>query len=137
MLLCLADLIEGASVTTDVEWIGADGTLITDGGGISIGDLMMEGVGVSRNLTFDSLLASQAGEYTCRASFPEPDSPAHDIASNLTTIVTVQSKLTQNTFPTTALFLYYLLYILSLQFPLHLYLSQSHLKQSMKELLLD
>ena len=92
-LTCSAVLIEGFSVTPDIQWLGPDGEHIT-GGGITVGDVMAEqGVTVSRSLTFDLLLASHAGEYTCRANFTDPEPPGEEIASNQTLAVVVQSKL--------------------------------------------
>lgn len=93
-LTCLAVLTEGAMVTTDVEWLGTDGEVLTTQPGIIISDIIMieDGVKISRDLTFVILLTSQAGEYTCRAGFPHPDSPTMIVSSNQTTLVTVQSE---------------------------------------------
>ena len=92
-LTCSAVLIGGSIVTVDVQWLDSDGRVVLDGDDVSIGDVMTEGVKFSRSLTFEVLLASQAGAYICQASFPDPQSSLGNISSNQTIIVTVQSEL--------------------------------------------
>ena len=137
-LTCVAVLIEGSTVTVDVQWLGSDGTPILDGEGVDIGTVVTEGVQFSRSLTFGALLASQAGEYMCQASFPDPQSSSDDISSNQTLIVTVQSELQ---YTVTSIHvpihpwspsLYTHTISPCIQFPHHLCLSLSHLNQYMK-----
>ena len=92
MLTCSAILIEGSTVTVDVQWLRSDGASILNGEDISIGDVVTEGVRFSRSLTFGVLLASQAGEYICQATFTDPQS-SYNISSNQTIVVTAQSEL--------------------------------------------
>ena len=92
-LTCTAVLIEGSTVTADVQWLHSDGASILHGEDVSIGDVTTEGVIFSRSLTFEALLASQAGEYICQASFPDPQSPSDTITSNQTIVFTAQSEL--------------------------------------------
>ena len=137
-LTCVAVLIEGSTVTVDVQWLDTDGTPILDGEGVNISTVVTEGVQFSRSLTFGVLLTSQAGEYMCQASFPDPQSSSDDISSNQTLIVTVRSKL-QYTLTCANIPLHGPLHFNNthtispcIQFPHHLCLSLSHLNHYMK-----
>ena len=95
-LTCMATLVEGLSITPDIQWMGPNGSYIVGDGSITISDLeLVEGVVASRSLTFSVLLTSHGGEYTCRANLSLPGSSAQHVASNETFNVTVQSKPSQ------------------------------------------
>ncbi len=91
-LLCLASkTISGLTNTPSLEWLDKEGSPVTTGGPVTVGELTTHTLNVSLSLTFSSLHISHAGQYTCQATLSSPalDTP---LEKNTTSDVTLQSK---------------------------------------------
>ena len=60
-------------LTPTVEWVGPDGNVIEESdGNRTLGDIMIRGIISTFSLTFNPVLSSDGGRYTCRTSVNVP-----------------------------------------------------------------
>ena len=88
-LTCTAtELIDGLTNSPTLQWLNGTGQPVTNG---MLGDAISTNTSVTQTLTFNSLLTSDGGEYTCKAML---QSPAEEggIMNCTTETVTVQSQ---------------------------------------------
>ena len=90
-LTCTVEVVERLTVTPDVEWLDPDNNTITTGGDITVGSPQRSGTTTTLTLTFNPLLTSHGGEYTCRANITIEDISV-DITGSDSFEVIVQSK---------------------------------------------
>ena len=83
-LTCTVDV----SMHPVVQWIDPNGAVVTSVGGISVGLPVRAGNISNLNLTFDRLLTSHGGPYTCQSVVDEASS-----TRNSSRNITVQSQL--------------------------------------------
>ena len=79
-----------SSSTLSVQWLDSDGNLITDGDGLIITGSQgpSNDISLTSRLTFNSLLTSQAGLYTCRTLLTIPGTVVdHPVEYNFTVAV--------------------------------------------------
>ena len=69
-LMCTAtELIEGLTNSPTLQWLNGTGQPFTNG---MLGDTISTNTSVTQTLTFNSLLTSDGGEYTCEAMLQSP-----------------------------------------------------------------
>ena len=83
-----AKLIDGLTNSPTLQWLNGTGQPFTNG---MLGDTMSTNTSVTQTLTFNSLLTSDAGEYTCEAMLQSP-AMEEGIVNSTTETVTVQSQ---------------------------------------------
>ncbi len=91
-LICVASkTVSGITNTPSLEWLDKEGSPVTTGGLLTVGELTTQTSNVFLSLTFSSFHISHAGQYTCRATLSSPalDTP---LEKNTTSDVTLQSK---------------------------------------------
>ena len=91
-LTCTVEVVERLVVTPDVEWLDPDNNVITTGGDITVGSPQPSGTTTTLILTFNPLLTSYGGEYTCRANITIDEISIIDLSNTSSTDVIVQSK---------------------------------------------
>ena len=88
-LTCIATLVENLVVESTLKWLDADGRVV-GGNDIIVGPPITTGTNTTITLTFNPLLTSHGGRYTCRAGV---NISAISLSnSNETSDVVVQSK---------------------------------------------
>ncbi len=72
-LLCTVTGIPGMTLPPSVEWVGTDGDVIEGSdGNRTVSAVMSQGTVSTLSLTFNPVLSSDGGKYTCRASINVP-----------------------------------------------------------------
>ena len=66
--------VSGTLGTPNIDWIGPDGTVVTSGQNVIVGNPVTSGSTTSRTLTFTSLSEADVGQYTCRNDLTTPSS---------------------------------------------------------------
>ena len=67
-LTCAVQVVEKLFSPPDVQWMGPDGSTISQGGGSAVlSDIQGSGTTVTRALTFSQLTEANRGQYTCEA----------------------------------------------------------------------
>ncbi len=90
-LLCLASkTVSGLSNTPSLQWLDEDGSPVSNGGPVTVGEATAQSSGVSLSLTFSSLHVSHGGRYTCQASLSSPALET-SLVKSTTSDVTLQS----------------------------------------------
>ena len=88
-LMCTAaELIDGLTNSPTLQWLNRTGQPVTNG---MLGDLNSTNTSITQTLTFNSLLTSDGGEYTCYAMLQSP-AVEGGIVNSTTETVTVQSQ---------------------------------------------
>ena len=90
-----ADLNPASTLT--IQWLDSDGNVITSGDGFSITGTQgpVNDVNITSRLTFNSLMTSQAGLYTCRTLLTMPGTVVdhvHVVEDNFTVTVKCESS---------------------------------------------
>ena len=68
-LTCTVEKADGVPLDPTVQWMTADGVALESTGNIMIGAVETSGLTSTLTLTFDTLLTSHGGNYTCEAGF--------------------------------------------------------------------
>ena len=92
-LTCTVEVVERLVVTPDVEWLDPDNNVVATGGDITVGSPETSGTTTTLTLTFNPLLTSHGGEYTCRANITIEKISIIDLSNTDSIDVIVQSKL--------------------------------------------
>ena len=72
-LLCTVTGIPGMTLSPSVDWVGPDGDVIEESdGNRTLGDVVTRGTISTFSLTFNPVLSSDGGRYTCRTSVNVP-----------------------------------------------------------------
>ena len=72
-MLCTVTGIPGMRLTPTVEWVGPDGDVIEESdGNRTLGNVVTRGTVSTLSLTFNPVLSSDGGRYTCRTSVNVP-----------------------------------------------------------------
>ena len=71
-LLCTVTAIPGMTLPPLVEWVGPDGTVLLSGGNMTVGSVNTQGSVSTFSLSFNPVLNSDGGTYTCRAAVHVP-----------------------------------------------------------------
>ena len=67
-LICEVQVVENLFSPPNVQWMGPDGSTISQGGGsVALSDIQDSGTTVTRTLTFSDLTEANRGQYTCEA----------------------------------------------------------------------
>lgn len=90
-LTCTVTIIENLVVPPVLEWLDPDGFLITMAtGDPSVGETVVTGPVSTNVLSFQSVLPSHRGQYSCKATINIPTLPP--VETTQTTNVTVLGK---------------------------------------------
>ena len=65
-------VITGMTLPPSVEWVGPDGTVLVSEENVTIGEVETRGIVSTLSLSFNPVLSSQGGNYTCRATVNVP-----------------------------------------------------------------
>ena len=80
----------GLDLPITVEWVGPDGVVMTSEGNRVLGEKEVEGTMRTLSLTFDPILASNGGDYTCRvsifANWTKSQPPQHAVTVHIPVI---------------------------------------------------
>ena len=90
-LTCTIEVVEGLIVRPDVEWLDPDNNAVATGGDITVGSPETSGTTTTLTLTFNPLLTSYGGVYTCKANIII-EAVSVDITGSDSFEVIVQSK---------------------------------------------
>ena len=71
-LFCTVRAISGMRLTPSMEWVGPDGTVVTNTGKRTVTEVKTRGTMSTFSLSFDPILTSDGGMYTCRAAINVP-----------------------------------------------------------------
>ena len=72
ILECRVRAITGMTLPPSVEWVGLDGTVLESEENVTIGEVETRGTASTLSLSFNAVLSSQGGYYTCRATVNVP-----------------------------------------------------------------
>ena len=70
--MCTVGPITGMTLPHSVEWVGPDGTVLVSEGNVTVGEVETQGTVSNLSLSFNPVLSSQGGYYTCRATVNVP-----------------------------------------------------------------
>ena len=65
-------VIDGMNLVPSVEWVGPDGVVVVSEGNRTVGQVETQGTTSTLTLSFNPVLSSHGGRYTCRAAISVP-----------------------------------------------------------------
>ena len=89
-LTCTATVVENLVVEPTLEWLDTD-TNVVGGNSITVGPPVTTGTNTTLTLTFNPLLTSHGGRYTCRVSI-NISAISLSNSNEMSDVVVVQSK---------------------------------------------
>ena len=72
VLTCTVMVIDGMNLALSVEWVGPDGVVVASEGNRTVGQVETQGTTSTLTLSFNPVLSSHGGRYTCRAAISVP-----------------------------------------------------------------
>ena len=71
-LLCTVMAINGMTLPPSIVWVGPDGTVLVSEENVTVGEVETQGTVSTSSLTFNPVLSSQGGRYTCIVTVDVP-----------------------------------------------------------------
>ena len=72
VLTCTVMVIDGMNLDLSVEWAGPDGVVVVSEGNRTVGQVETQGTTSTLTLSFNPVLSSHGGNYTCTAAISVP-----------------------------------------------------------------